>query len=127
MRKQVVIELEEPVTIHDGALTSITLREPNASAVFEIGEPQIASYDSGGGLIVLDRVEALQSYFELLLVDVKPVDAAAIYGQMSLADGLAVKEAIIGFFAEARRKNSARSRPSSSGNSGSSPGATSSA
>lgn len=77
----------------------IDLREPTFEDLFTVGEVQEWQPVSGGGSMLLTHDDRIRAYAERL----SGADAAAILPQLTLADALKVKRAVIDFFAEARK------------------------
>jgi hypothetical protein len=83
-----------------GAITEIELREPRYRDVMTLGEPAAYARSDGGLIYTAEKDDVVQAYVERLLVSPKD---PALLTQLSLADALQLKEAVFGFFTEARR------------------------
>jgi hypothetical protein len=111
MAKTVTVRLREPIVGHQGAVTEIVLRPPNLVEYARIGDPVSVVPDGGGGGIVVDNDAAIAAYVEACTVE--PRDKLLL-AQVSLADAMDVKDAILGFFAAARLARTSPNSPTSS-------------
>lgn len=96
----VTIKLTTPIEGGEGQITEIVLREPRYGDVMLLGEPAAYARSEGGLVYTAERDGIIRSYVERLLV--KPNDPALLL-QCSLADSLALKEAVFDFFGDARK------------------------
>lgn len=101
MSKNVIINLRDPFAGHRGRVDRITLREPRAGDYFALGDPTQLARTPSGEMRVVIRQDTVNKYLERLIIDPDPLLAL---GQMSLADGLAVQNALLDFFSEAALK-----------------------
>jgi hypothetical protein len=100
MAKTKTIELLEPKLDHDETrITQITLREPKGEEYYEHGAPFTRVDRADGSIIMLENREAIRAYLQLC-VDER---SRPILKSLSLSDAEALKDALIDFFAEARR------------------------
>lgn len=93
------IKLDDPLKGHGGEITHVIVREPRASDLFELGEPWAHARNKDGGIISAEHTEVVRAYIERLVEEPKD---QIILGQMSLSDGIRVKEAVLDFFGAAR-------------------------
>lgn len=110
MAKLKEIPLSEPIAGHSGPIAKVVLREPTLADVMEIGEPQVIGRTADGTLYAVEHVGSIKAYLERC---VQSPDALLL-GQLCLADALAVKDALIGFFSTARLASLPASPTSSS-------------
>lgn len=89
------IKLRHPVQWGDGMVAEITLRAPTYGNVLACGgPPYVPVVTSAGGYDVVDH-DRLRPYYDLL------VDHPGKFGlvaMLSLSDGMAVQQALLGFF-----------------------------
>jgi hypothetical protein len=104
------IELTKAIVGHDGPIRQIVLREPTARDLFQLGEPFAYARNPDGTLYSAENTEAIKAYIERLI----DADKELLIGQMSLADGMRVKEAVLSFFTTARLQTSSTTATSSS-------------
>jgi hypothetical protein len=92
------VELERPVKGHGGVeIRAITLRDPRYLDYMDIGLPSIwVSVESGG--FEQEATNSTREWIERLC-DCDP----NFLGQLSLADTLALRDAVMSFFREARK------------------------
>lgn len=93
----VTIKLSKPLPGHNGPITEIVIREPNCEDLLEFGDPCIYARLEDGTLFPAEDKEAIKRYVNRL-VDLDPL----LLGKLSLADGLRIKDTVIGFFIDAR-------------------------
>ncbi len=97
--------LAEPIDWFGKRIAQVTLRQPRGGHLQRLGEPRMSVFQSDGTRYFVDRDDKIASYFdELLSVDgVKPVEggAAALLTLVSLEDGIALRDALFDFFADA--------------------------
>lgn len=105
------LKLIQPIRDHAGPVTELVFREPKYADLIRLGEPSSYARGEGGIIFVAENDSVVRGYLEALLV--KPVDPALL-DQLSLADGLAAKDIVHGFFGTAREAVSASRLTSSS-------------
>jgi hypothetical protein len=110
------IELSAPVTFFGKQVSTVFMREPRAGHVMRLGEPRFPVGQSGA-VYMAERDDVIAQYVdELLSIDGKtPVDVGggALVQMLSLDDGIAVRDALFGFFSDARARTLSK-RPTSS-------------
>jgi len=107
---KVTIALENPVVTHDGDVRVVTVREPKARELFEYGEPFTHARNPDGTIYSIELDGVMKKYITACIDLDEP-----FLTQLTLSDGMAIKDAILGFFTESRLKNSVKSvTPSSS-------------
>jgi hypothetical protein len=111
MAKTVRVPLSSPIVGHKETFSSVELREPKAAEYWENGEPARWAHTQDGVAYKVENDAAIKAYIEACVVS--PGDVLLL-GQLSLADAMLVKEAVLGFFTAARTKNSTTSSNSSS-------------
>lgn len=100
MTKTIRVELPDAVETHAGIVSVAEFREPSARDLMALGKPvQIGS--SGDGVFAFERDDVIQEYLERLVL--APIDPVTL-GAMTLANGLACREAILGFFGQAQQR-----------------------
>lgn len=101
------IKLEHPVELFKKNIVRVFLREPRAIHLQRFGEPRMAVHqgDTAASYWV-DRDDAIGKYLdELLSLDGEndiDVGGAVLLPQLSLTDGIALREALFDFFHQAR-------------------------
>jgi hypothetical protein len=99
------IPLSRRYEAHGTAFNTVELRAPKLRDLFSIGEPVEFQPTSGG--IVIEHLDRIEAYRDRLLVTPTAADIA----DLDLVDAMALKDAITGFFTDARK---ARRQPTSS-------------
>jgi hypothetical protein len=100
----VTIALKSPLQGHDGAIKQITLRPPGYVDVMTLGEPYVLVKTKGEAMYALESPDVISAYIERC-ADVNPL----LLAQASFEDALALKQAMLGFFAQARGENTGTS------------------
>ncbi len=112
------IELSEPIIVHGGQVKQIVLRDPTYREIMRLGEPFAQGFSRDGSTVFqAENIETIRGYIEALVQP--PVDGILIE-QLGLADTLRLKDAVFGFFSDARLKLSKTTVTSSSSTSTSS-------
>lgn len=101
---KVTITLENSVTTHDGDVRTVTVREPKARELFEYGEPFTHARNPDGTIYSIELDGVMKKYISACVDLDEPFLA-----QLTLSDGMAIKDAILGFFTDSRLKNSVKS------------------
>ena len=100
MAKETTIDLEEPITGHEGPITQIVLREPRYREITAIGK--VSNYGHANGTVFeVENDEAIRKYIEACLVSPK---SASLLEQLCMADTFRVREAVLDFFRQASAK-----------------------
>jgi hypothetical protein len=106
------IVLSSPIELFGKPIERVFLREPRASHLQRFGEPRFPVFQSDGTRYMVDRDDAIARYLdELLSLDGdKSIDVGggAVLAQLSLGDGIALREALFDFFSQAREALSSR-------------------
>lgn len=111
MSESITITLRRCIVTHSGQVDRLTVREPRGEELFRYGEPFSVAKGENGVLMSAENDETIKKYIDACVVDVDPIHL----GQLCLADAIALKEAVLGFFTAARLSNSSKSvTPSSS-------------
>lgn len=92
------IKLTKPIQGHGRMFEAVTLREPTAREYLELGEPQSPVY-RGQTVMMADNDATIAQYIERCIVE---PNALLVVGQATLADIIKLREAVLGFFTEAR-------------------------
>jgi hypothetical protein len=111
---QKVIELLDPIIGHSGPIKTVVMREPKAADFFELGDP-IAFARSGDMVYSADKEAVIKAYVDRCVVEPN----ALLLEQLSLADAMRVRDAVVDFFSDARVKTLPQPATSSSSGSGS--------
>lgn len=81
-------------------VAQLVFREPKMSDLIANGEPYIPTRSPNGATIVVENMDAIAGLARDCLIE--PFGMPAIIDQLALRDALAVKDAIVGFFTDAR-------------------------
>lgn len=98
MAETTSVPLNVAIEVHGKRLDAVTVRAPTAREYFTIGEPFAYARSKEGLLITGENDDAIRQYVEKCLVE----DPIAVLAQLGLADGMALKEAVLDFFSKAR-------------------------
>lgn len=109
--KHVTIELSEPIIGHSDPIRRVVLQEPRARDYFALGEPSVYARNPDGTVYAVENAEVIDRYIERCIVEPKE---SILLDQMSLGDAMRVKDAVLGFFSDARKKTLPSSSMSSS-------------
>lgn len=107
-----IVKLSRSYESHGKTFDSVTLRPPKWRDYMEIGEIQ-EPQPGANGVFVVTYPERIEAYALRLSVGGERAPDGADLMSLDLADTMRVREAIIDFFAEARRQE-----PSSTSSSG---------
>jgi len=101
------VPLSQRYEAHGRTFDRLTFREPKMADYEAIGE--VAEYQPapGGGMMIINHDDRVWQYRDRLLKRGEDLPDAGDIGQLTLADSIAVKEAITDFFTQARVKPSA--------------------
>lgn len=104
MSGEKTVTLSQGYEAHGRTFRSLTFREPKMVDYEAIGE--IAEYQPApnGGMMIIHHDDRVWQYRDRLLKRGEGLPGAEDLGELTLADAIAVKEAISGFFTEARAK-----------------------
>ncbi|MDB5596288.1 MAG: hypothetical protein JWM36_3249 [Hyphomicrobiales bacterium] len=100
-----VVKLRKPFQGHRGMVTELRFREPTYRDVMSLGEPGMLVQTADGSKFVQESIGIIDEYAQRLLAseDADP----AMLDQLCLADALAIKELVQGFFYSARTEEKA--------------------
>ncbi|KGF71155.1 hypothetical protein LL06_00730 [Hoeflea sp. BAL378] len=112
MAGEKTVRLSQGYEAHGRSFSSLTFREPKMVDFEEIGE--IAEYQPApnGGTMLLHHDDRIWKYRDRLLKRGDGLPDAGDLGELTLADAIAVKEAISDFFTQARAKLPGKPRTS---------------
>lgn len=113
------VPLSKPIEAHGKRYTKAVLRHPTLEMYFRHGDPAVWVKAKTGEHVLVESDEVIHGYLKECLQE---PDILLLESQGNLQDALAIKDAITGFFSDARRANSqpsAISSPSTSGSSAS--------
>jgi hypothetical protein len=103
------IPLTRKYEAHGKVFDAVSLRAPTLREYLTIGEPMEAhAGPDGDGRFIIEQHDRIAAYLDKLAVPGEP--GLENLDVLDLADSMSVKEAIIGFFSEARRL---RAKPTS--------------
>lgn len=111
MTKVITVALPEDVETHDGYVKEAVFREPLARDYFALGEPMQAVRGTDGEVFFVEKDAVIEGYLQRLI---QPPLNPVILGGMSMANAMACREEIIGFFGKARGQMLLARAPSSS-------------
>lgn len=111
MTKLITVNLPDDVETHDGFVKVATFREPVARDYFALGEPMQAVRGADGEMFFVEKDAVIEAYLARLVQ--APLDPVSL-GSMSMANAMACREEIIGFFGKARGQMYLARAPSSS-------------
>ncbi|QEL26154.1 hypothetical protein FQV39_28750 [Bosea sp. F3-2] len=98
-----------PIVDHGQAKGHLTLRQPTAGEIWELGDPRGFIYDKGGlGTPYVDRPLLLQWIRKLITEH----DADVVARERDPSLGLLIEEAVLDFFRNARMRLKPASAPS---------------
>lgn len=110
----VEVPLTDPIVVHDGECKTVVLRAPKYADVFALGEPQAFALDPNSGMMFTsNRDDVIEKYLQRCCV--QPADPALL-NQCSLGDSLALRDAVLSFFTDARAARSTNTQTSQSSN-----------
>lgn len=93
---EITIDLTEPLDLGGGAAARrVRLREPKAREYLKIGEPILYQRLPDGAVAQIDNDAAIAAYVQALVIE---PDIPALIGNLSLADSIRVKDALLDFF-----------------------------
>ena len=99
MAKRTTIKLSSPVIGHGAPVSSVVLREPTFAEHSVHGDPTIFARNSEGGVYLIENTAVIKAYLEACLVEPKD---PLLLNQLSLADSIQLKDAMLDFFSDAR-------------------------
>lgn len=97
----VSIKLKAPLVGHSGPITEVEVRPPTAEDYFDLGDPTNVVRVPDGGFYVVENTAVVREYIKRCC-SADPL----LIEKASLADGIRIKEAVLGFFLEARDQTS---------------------
>lgn len=98
MADKIDIQLSTPITGPKGPVNKVTLREPTGWEHIELGEPYVVARNKDGTMYSVENDQVIMAYLDKCVVEPEPL----LLKQLTLKDGMAVKEALLGFFHAAR-------------------------
>lgn len=107
---QVRVFFSTPIVHFGEAKGSVTLRQPNVSEIWEIGDPRSYIFNDAGLSTGYTDREKLRQWVGRLMVD---HDADIIGREPDTALGMLIEEVVLGFFTSARKRLMNASAPSS--------------
>jgi len=105
-----VVKLTKPITAHKGQLSELRFREPTFAELRQFGEPYTRAFGRDGVAITRVSYDIMGDYARALVQGVDPL----LLDQCSAWDGMAIGEAIIGFFSPPAAKPPSSTEPPSS-------------
>ena len=107
---QVRVLFSAPIVHFSEAKGSVTLRPPNVSEIWEIGDPRSFIFNDAGLSTPYTDREKLRQWIGRLMVD---HDSDIIGREADPALGMLIEEVVLGFFSSARKRLTNASAPSS--------------
>ena len=101
MANTIKVALPDPVETHDGMVSVAEFREPLARDIMALGKPVQFGTGADGAYFGLERDDVIQAYLDKLVM--APMDPVVL-GGMSLANGIACREAFLRFFNQAQER-----------------------
>jgi hypothetical protein len=95
----ITVKLPDPIETHAGYVSEASFRAPTVRDFLLLGEPQRYIRSPEGSLFIVDDLEALAAYLDKCVMP--PIDPVIMAGT-SLANGIAMREAVLRFFVEQR-------------------------
>jgi len=105
MSGEKTVRLSRRYEAHGRTFDSLVFREPKMADFEEIGEIAERQPAPMGGEMILYHDDRVWKYRDRLLKRGDDLPSSADLGDLDLADGIAVKETITGFFSQARAKS----------------------
>jgi hypothetical protein len=102
MAKEKRVALKSPLSGHGELIREVVLREPRAADLWSIGEPFVWARNADGSMLPIENNDAIRTYIERCCASPDPL----LLGGLSLADAMAVKEAVLGFFVASQATSS---------------------
>lgn len=105
MAGEKTVRLSRRYEAHGRTFDHLVFREPKMADFEDIGE--IAEFQPApdGGMMIINHDDRVWKYRDRLLKRGEDLPSAADLGDLDLADAIAVKEAINGFFTQARGRS----------------------
>jgi hypothetical protein len=95
------VDLTAPIKGHGNRMFSmVRIREPTARDFLELGSPQAPIYGPNGTFTMADNDQTIAAYLQRCIRE--PV-ADIVLSQVSLADVMRIREALLDFFTDARK------------------------
>lgn len=98
------VRLSRRYESHGRDFDSLTFRAPKMADFEEIGEISEYQPAPGGGVMLIQHDDRIWAYRDRLLKRGEALPSSADLAELDLADAIAVKDAITGFFTQARAK-----------------------
>ena len=98
------INLSKEYTVHKKTFSAVKFRQPKLPEFIRIGDIREVQPNGQGGGMVVEYGEALAEYITLLCTE----PGEECLADIDLCDQMKIKDAISGFFTEARRLSSAQ-------------------
>ena len=100
MAKTTTIELlEKRPGFQDETVERVILREPKAREFFSLGEPTVMARSPDGTVFATERPDVVADYIAACVIE---PSSKAVLDNLSLADAMRVKAAMLDFFGNAR-------------------------
>lgn len=97
--KTKTLDLINPFDLAAGTVSKLVLREPTGRDVMTFGEPYIQTQSSDGAIVAIENAEAIEGYMTQCVVDPAGIN---VIDRVGLTDFLRLKDAVFGFFSDAR-------------------------
>lgn len=116
MAKSVTVALQEPITGHKGQITEVKVKAPGLALYQRHGDPfEFVRAGSGRKAqpVYVEYNEAIDAYLDAC-VELPAGESPLLKDQIGLLDAMAIKDALLGFFGEARLALVSQTSPTSS-------------
>lgn len=110
MPKTTTVPLRTPIAGHGGPISQVVVKAPTLPQYMAIGEPFSAVPAPDGKTVVVENDAAIAAYAEVCIAE--PQDRLLL-AQVELVDAMAIKDAILDFFVEARQASRSPTSPTS--------------
>jgi hypothetical protein len=108
----VKVKLSKPIELFGRTVGTVELREPLGGSYLSLGEPRTLVFNASGSGYWVENVEVIRAYIDRLIEHES--GGESVFGLLSLEDAMAVKDAMLGFFAGAAERLAARKSTASS-------------
>jgi len=109
MAKTVTVKLTERLIAHEREIAEITVKAPGLTLYQQHGDPFEWVPGADDKPVYVEDNQAIEAYMKACIVP--PEDNPLLLNQVGLADSMALKDAVLGFFFEAKRALASRRSP----------------
>lgn len=101
MPNTAIVELVEPLLGHGEPIRRLVLKEPTGRDYISLGEPMVVARNPDGTAYAVENTAVIEQYVERCITE--PKDPLLVIPQLGLSDAMRLKEAVLGFFRDARQ------------------------